>query len=38
MGDDQERYIFKSVVERCGMLCVIKQANDKKKQDEGKQE
>jgi len=38
MGDGKERGIFNSVVARCGMLCVIKQVNEKKKQDEGKQE
>jgi hypothetical protein len=38
MGDDKERYIFNSVVTRCGMLYVIKQVNEKKKQEEGKQE
>ena len=37
MGDDKERGIFNSVVARCGMLCVMKQVNEKK-QDEGKQE
>lgn len=37
MGDDKERYIFNSTVSRCGMLCVVKQANEKK-QDESKQE
>ena len=38
MGDDKERGIFNFVVSRCGMLCMIKQVNEKKKQDEGKQE
>ena len=38
MGDYKERSIFNSIVPRCGMLCIIKQVNDKKKLDEGKQE
>jgi len=38
MDDDKARGIFNSTVSRCGMLCVMKQANEKKKQDEGKQE
>ena len=38
MGDDKERGIFNSTVSRCGMLCLMKQVNEKKKQDEGKQE
>lgn len=38
MGDDKERGIFNHTVSRCGMLCVIKQVNEEKKQDKGKQE
>jgi len=38
MDDDKERGIFNHAVSHCGMLCVMKQANEKKKQDEGKQE
>lgn len=38
MDDDKARCIFNGTVSRCGILCVMKQANDKKKQDEGKQE
>lgn len=38
MGDDKERNIFNDAVTRCGMLCVIKQVNEMKRQDEGKQE
>ena len=35
MDDDKARGIFNSTVSRCGMLCVMKQLNEKKKQDEG---
>ena len=38
MGDDKERGIFNGTVSRCSMLCVIKQANEKMKQNEGKLE
>jgi len=38
MDDDGVRDIFNSTVSRCGMLYVIKQANEEKKQNEGKQE
>lgn len=38
MGNDKERGIFNGTVSRCGMLFVIKQSNEKMKQDEGKQE
>ena len=38
MDDDKERGIFNATVARCAMLCVMKQVNEKKKQDEGKQE
>lgn len=38
MGDDKERGIFNHTVSRLGMLYVVKQVNEKKKQDEGKQE
>lgn len=38
MGDDKERCIFNHTVSRLGMLCLMKQANEKKKQDEDKQE
>lgn len=38
MGDDKERGIFNHTVSRCGMLYVIKQVNDEKMQDKGKQE
>lgn len=37
MGDDKARGIFNHTVSRCGMLCVMKQVNEKK-QDEDKQE
>lgn len=38
MGDDKERGIFNSTVAHCGMLCMMKQVNEEKVQDEGKQE
>lgn len=38
MDDDKERGIFNSIVLNCGMLCMIKQVNEMKKQNEGKQE
>lgn len=38
MDDDKARDIFNSTASRCAMLCVMKQANEKKKEDEGKQE
>ena len=38
MDDDKARSIFNTTVSRCCMLCMMKQANEKKKQDEGKQE
>lgn len=38
MDDDKERYVFNFIVSRCGMLCMMKQVNEKKKQDEDKQE
>lgn len=38
MDDGKTRCIFNSTVSRCAMLCVMKQANEKKKQEEGKQE
>ena len=38
MDDDKARSIFNNTVSRCCMLCMMKQANEKKKQDEGKQE
>lgn len=38
MNDDKERSIFNFDVVRCAMLCMIKQVNEEKKQDEGKQE
>lgn len=38
MDGDEERNIFNDAVTRCGMLCVIKQVNEMKRQDEGKQE
>ena len=38
MDNDGERGIFNSTASRCAMLCVMKHANEEKKQDEGKQE
>ena len=37
MDDDKGLGIFNATVSRCAILCVMKQANEKK-QDEGKQE
>jgi len=38
MGNDKERALFNGTVSRCGMMCMLKQRNEEKSQDEGKQE
>lgn len=38
MDDDGERAIFNGTLQRCGMMCMLKQRNEEKSQDEGKQE